>query len=78
MKRQITNKNIETYSIKCATTAAVLIVLKLFGQITWPWFWVLTPIWITIIYVILFVIFSIFAIIWSVVHEYEHKGEQKD
>lgn len=27
----------------------VFIVLKLTGYITWPWIWVLSPIWISII-----------------------------
>ena len=31
----------------------VFIVLKLTGHITWSWFWVLSPIWITILLVVL-------------------------
>jgi hypothetical protein len=29
--------------------AMVFIVLKLVGTITWPWLWVLSPIWISIV-----------------------------
>jgi membrane protein YdbS with pleckstrin-like domain len=31
----------------------ILILLKVFGIITWSWFWVLTPLWIIIILAIL-------------------------
>ena len=31
----------------------ILILLKLFGIITWNWFWVLLPLWIIIILAIL-------------------------
>ena len=34
----------------------VFIVLKLVGVITWSWFWVLSPLWITMILVILAVV----------------------
>lgn len=34
----------------------VFIVLKLLGKITWSWWWVLSPIWISIIFVILILI----------------------
>ena len=30
----------------------VFITLKLLGKITWSWWWVLSPIWITVILVI--------------------------
>lgn len=32
----------------------VFIVLKLLGKITWSWWWVLSPIWISVIVIILF------------------------
>jgi hypothetical protein len=34
----------------------VFIVLKLLGKITWSWWWVLSPIWISIIIFIVIVI----------------------
>ena len=38
--------------------------LKLTGHITWPWIWVLSPIWISALIVIAFlIIFLLFAII---------------
>ena len=39
----------------------VFIVLKLLGKITWSWWWVLSPIWISIIFVLVVVII-VFAI----------------
>ena len=33
----------------------VFITLKLLGKITWSWWWVLSPIWITVIIIVLFV-----------------------
>ena len=35
----------------------VFIVLKLCHVINWSWFWVLSPLWISIIIVILYIIF---------------------
>lgn len=39
----------------------VFIVLKLLGKITWSWWWVLSPIWISIIFVLVVVI-TVFAV----------------
>lgn len=36
----------------CDVLAIVFIVLKLLGVITWSWVWVLSPIWISIIIVL--------------------------
>ncbi len=36
--------------------AIVFITLKLCGQITWSWWWVLSPIWISVSFAILVVI----------------------
>lgn len=38
----------------------LFVALKLTGQINWPWLWVLSPIWISIL---LFLIFFIIAFI---------------
>lgn len=34
----------------------VFIVLKLIGKITWSWWWVLSPLWISTVVVILIVV----------------------
>ena len=39
----------------------IFIVLKITNKITWPWIWVLSPIWITFILVV--IIFSIVLIV---------------
>ena len=36
----------------------IFIVLKLCGLISWSWFWVLSPLWISVILVIIVLIFS--------------------
>ena len=42
----------------------VFIVLKLIGKITWSWWWVLSPIWISILIVLLVVaIYVIYLIV---------------
>lgn len=39
----------------------VFIVLKLLGKITWSWWWVLSPIWISAILVIILIVSYIIA-----------------
>lgn len=39
--------------------AIVFIVLKLCGVITWPWLWVLSPIWIGFVIVVALIILYI-------------------
>ena len=39
----------------------VFIVLKLIGKISWKWIWVLSPIWITFVFVL------IVATVWEIV-----------
>ena len=51
----------------------LFIVLKLIGTITWSWFWVLSPIWLSILLLIL-----IFALI-GILYVYKRKLEaEKD
>lgn len=47
----------------------VFIVLKLCGVITWSWWWVLSPLWISTILAV--IIIAIFV----VVHLHEEKGK---
>jgi hypothetical protein len=42
----------------------VFITLKLLGSITWSWWWVLSPIWITVA-IFLVVLFIVVALSWS-------------
>lgn len=44
----------------CDVLTIVFIVLKLLGIINWSWWWVLSPIWISIIIVL--VLYGILAI----------------
>ena len=38
------------------------IVLKLLGKINWPWVWVLSPIWITLLLYILTILITLLVI----------------
>lgn len=50
---KIVQKNNNSNGIGFASLLTVVfIVLKLCGVITWSWWWVLSPIWITILLVI--------------------------
>lgn len=40
----------------------VLIVLKLLGKISWSWIWVLSPLWICVVFWIVVAIFTIWLI----------------
>ncbi len=42
----------------------VFIVLKLIGEITWSWWWVLSPLWIPVVMFITF--FIIIFLIWGI------------
>ena len=50
------------------TLTIVFIILKLLEHITWTWFWVLSPLWISfiIVLVILIIIRIVFLIIWLI------------
>lgn len=40
----------------------IFIVLKLVGVITWPWIWVLAPLWIGVaLFLVVFIIMLLFA-----------------
>ena len=42
----------------------VFIVLKLLGKIDWSWWWVLSPIWISIFLVVVIIIVSATILAW--------------
>ena len=42
----------------------VLIVLKLLGKIDWSWWWVLSPIWISILLVVATVVIGVTLLAW--------------
>ena len=66
--RQTTiNTSVGTFSL----LGIAFIVLKLTGCITWSWFWVLAPFWISICLSILIALF-IFLMLWLIV-KYDKK-----
>ncbi len=42
----------------------VFIVLKLLGKIDWSWWWVLSPIWISILIVVATVVIGATILVW--------------
>ncbi|SIS12053.1 hypothetical protein SAMN05445060_2797 [Williamsia sterculiae] len=53
----------------------VFIILKLVGVITWPWIWVLSPIWISFLIVIAaFVLFALIVLIVAIVRTLRGRG----
>lgn len=42
----------------------VFIVLKLLGKIDWSWWWVLSPIWISILLVVAAVVIGVTILAW--------------
>jgi len=54
----------------------VFIVLKLLGKIDWPWLWVLSPTWVSVILAVLGIIVTAFVIAW--VEKKERAQRQRD
>lgn len=42
----------------------VFITLKLVGVIHWPWIWVLSPLWISVLFIILVVVIFVLICKW--------------
>ena len=58
------NKNSGSSGLGLGSVLTIIfVVLKLVGVITWSWWWVLSPTWISIA---LWLIFMIIYIIWDV------------
>lgn len=47
------------FSINLALLGFVFIALKVFGIVTWSWFWVLSPFWISVI---------LFVMMWGLIN----------
>ena len=48
----------------------VFVVLKLFGAITWSWWWIISPLWIPVVITILFIVigflFGAFNVVFKI------------
>ena len=64
-----TKKDTPSGTIFSGLLTIVFIVLKLLGKITWSWWWVLSPIWIS--WSILFVVFLLFFVALFVIKLFE-------
>ena len=52
----------------------VFIVLKLLGKITWSWWWVLSPLWISAAFAILIILGFL---LWAFISVLNNEKEQK-
>lgn len=59
------NVNITFSGFFFTLLAIVFITLKLLGKITWPWVWVLAPIWMPFVVGIIFIIVAILLYKWA-------------
>ena len=65
-------------SVIYGAVVTTLIILKIFGQITWSWVLVLLPIWLVPIYIVVSFIGVIFFTVWDIIRNYEYKGEHSE
>lgn len=71
MKKENDNKTIDTGLSLCEVLTVIFIILKLTNVISWPWLWVVSPIWIPWG-------IAIFAVsIWVWEREHERKRKEK-
>ena len=63
-----TNNNTNTGGIGfVGLLAIVFIALKLTGYITWSWWWVLSPLWLTpVVILTIMAVVVVFAFLWAV------------
>ena len=52
----------------CGALAILFIALKLFNQITWSWWWVLSPLWLPIC-IVIGVIVAVFGLMYIVANK---------
>lgn len=62
MRNKETNTTITGGIGFCGLLTIVFIVLKLLNKISWPWIWVLAPLWIEFIVAVLTVIIIIIGV----------------
>ena len=66
MKRAVVILALNCVSVICGITFQVFLILKLFGKITWSWWWVTVPLWLS--FSMVMVIVSI-IVVSKVTHE---------
>lgn len=59
MKKDNANKNVGGGIGFCGLLGIAFIVLKLVGVISWPWIWVLSPLWIPAVIIFAIMIVAI-------------------
>lgn len=55
--------NIEIGSGLCTLLTCIFVIAKIWGKINWSWWWVLSPIWISLLIFIVVLIIAFIVII---------------
>lgn len=71
---QVTNVSVNAFPFASVLTI-VFIVLKLTGFINWSWWWVLSPIWISILVFIAFL--ALFLVVAFIVVLFQQRRDRK-
>ena len=71
---QVTNVSVNAFPFASVLTI-VFIVLKLTGFINWSWWWVLSPIWISILAFIAFL--ALFLVVAFIVVLFQQRRDRK-
>ena len=50
----------------CTLLGLTFIILKLTGVITWPWLWILSPIWIPLVLAFVFITFILLLTLFCI------------
>ena len=58
------------------TLLVIFIILKVTGHLTWPWLWVLSPLWITLSLMTVVVLLSIILVIVMALLDYLEEHER--
>ena len=55
----------------------IFIILKVTGQLTWPWLWILSPLWITLSLMLVVILLSIILVIVMALLDYLEERKRK-
>lgn len=71
MEQQNNNSSAGCLDIFMAALAIVFITLRLCHVTSWPWYWVLAPIWAWILMYVVFIVIGV----WMATRKYRNKNK---
>ena len=74
MKQQNNNSSAGCLDIFLPALAIVFITLRLCQVTSWPWYWVLAPIWAWILIYVVFIIIGV----WMATRKYKNSKNNQD